>query len=408
MRKLAVITAALVLIATGCGTGSDGVTVLVDFSHDEFASFVAKNFPRTVEVHPGTEITFRQTWTGEPHTVTGGTLVNNLMDAVEPYIEKEERGEPIPDEPPKDIVKLEEKVVWAFNEESGQFGVNQTGAQPCYLSKGTPPDEGKPCKQVDQPVFDGKHTMYNSGVIPYAGPQGNEYRIPLAEDISPGAYWFYCAFHGEFQSTKVVVKPTSERVASPAQIAAQAQKEVKRTTDPMEASWSDATDDRELTITDPATEETYDIEGNFAGLYASKLNLWHSINEFYPKRMTVKAREKITWNLLGFHTISFGVPDYFPILTFEEDGTVLRNDKLDPNAGGAKEFDLPEDERYDEERTEPVKFDGGAYDGTGFWSSGTIDATPYIEYTMRISKPGRYRYACLIHPPMVGTVEVTS
>ena len=30
----------------------------------------------------------------------------------------------------------------------------------------------------------------------------------------------------------------------------------------------------------------------------------------------------------------------------------------------------------------------------------------YVEYTMRISEPGTYRYACLLHPPMVGTVVV--
>jgi hypothetical protein len=123
--------------------------------------------------------------------------------------------------------------------------------------------------------------------------------------------------------------------------------------------------------------------------------------------MRARAGEPIVWNLIGFHTISFGVPRYFPILTFEDDGTVKRNPRLDPHAGGAKEFDVPERERYNEEREGPLKFDGGTYDGRGFWSSGTIDAAPWIEYSMRINKPGRYRYACLIHPPMVGTVEVT-
>jgi len=31
----------------------------------------------------------------------------------------------------------------------------------------------------------------------------------------------------------------------------------------------------------------------------------------------------------------------------------------------------------------------------------------YVKYTLRFSTPGTYRYACLIHPPMVGTVTVT-
>src|SRR5204863_331150 len=51
--------------------------------------------------------------------------------------------------------------------------------------------------------------------------------------------------------------------------------------------------------------------------------------------------------------------------------------------------------------------DGGTYDGNGFWSSGLLSSDPYMEYTLRISKPGTYRYACLLHPPMVGTLVVT-
>jgi plastocyanin len=54
------------------------------------------------------------------------------------------------------------------------------------------------------------------------------------------------------------------------------------------------------------------------------------------------------------------------------------------------------------------KIDGGTYDGTGFWSSGLFGAEPYAEYTLRISKPGTYPYACLIHPSMIGQVVVTA
>jgi hypothetical protein len=97
------------------------------------------------------------------------------------------------------------------------------------------------------------------------------------------------------------------------------------------------------------------------------------------------------------------VPKYVPVLTFEKDGTVKRNPRLDPPAGGAKKFKDPSEGPPGEE---PIVFDGGTYDGTGFWSSGSLGAEPWLEYTMRISKPGTYRYACLIHPPMVATVVV--
>ncbi len=407
MKRLLTIAVTCVFVATGClGASGPQTTIFVDHSHDEFASFVARNFPRQVAVHPGTELVFRQTWTGEPHSVTGGTLVNKLMEEVRPYMEKHDRGEEIPEEPPKKIMKLEETVAWATDHESEEFALNQTGAQPCYLARGKVPTDGKPCKEQEQPEFTGKQAFYNSGLIPYEGPQGNEYRLKLAEDVDPGSYWFFCNWHGEFQSTEVVVKPNSEDVPSADEINRQAREETTKVTRPFEKLVDDARDGR-LGWRNPETKRSRTIEGNFAGLYDPGFDEWHSINEFVPRRIRARAGELIAWNLIGYHTISFGVPRYLPIITFEENGTVRRNPKLDPPAGGAKEFKMPEEERYDEEREDPVEFDAGTYDGDGFWSSGAIDASPWIEYTMRITEPGTYRYACLIHPPMVGTVEVT-
>jgi plastocyanin len=50
--------------------------------------------------------------------------------------------------------------------------------------------------------------------------------------------------------------------------------------------------------------------------------------------------------------------------------------------------------------------DAGTYDGEGYWSSGVLWSAQYVELTVRFSEPGFYPYACLIHPPMVGTVAV--
>ena len=125
------------------------------------------------------------------------------------------------------------------------------------------------------------------------------------------------------------------------------------------------------------------VKGNFAGLYDRAIvdegRGEAAINEFVPKVVQAKAGEPITWNLIGWHTISFGVPEYFPLIEFEADGTVVRNPKAEAVAGGASEFKMSEDERYDGSRKDPVEFDGGTYDGDGFWSSGAIDADPYIK-----------------------------
>ena len=404
MRRISALAATLVLSATACiGGGDSARTVLVDFSHDEFASAFIRFFPGEIDARQGDEIVFRQTWTGEPHTVTGGTLANELMEAVEPYREKFYNGRAIPPEAPEDIAKLEEKVVWAFGEGDE---LNQTGSQPCYLNRGEPRKDGKPCRTQEQPEFTGRQTFYNSGIIPYEGQQGNEYRVKLADNIKPGAYWFYCIVHGEFQSTKVNVKASDAEVPSPDEIRREARVEIDRLADPLLKQFRDARDGT-VRLPDPRLKRTHRLSGNFAGMYKPSVNFPDtSINEFIPRRFTVDAGEKITWNLMGHHTISFGVPRYFPIIEFQSNGNVRFNPKLDPPAGGAKRFDVPEEERYGGS-PEPIEFDGGTYDGTGFWSSGTMDADPYIEYSMRITKPGTYRYACLIHPPMVGTVEVT-
>jgi plastocyanin len=405
MRKAWALAAACLLVGTGClGGGGATATILVDYSHDEFASFIAENFPGKVSVHPGAELVFKQTWTGEPHSVTGGTLADELMEKVRPFMEKADRGEEIPEEPPKDIAKLEERLPWTYGEDE-QADFNQTAAQPCYLSTGLPPTNGKPCKTQKQPLFNGRQSYFNSGLIPYQGPQGDEHRVKLADTIKPGSYWFYCNVHGEFQSTEVVVKARNEKVDTQSDINRRAQMEVNKTAKSMLEVYNDAREDNEVSLKMQGEEEAHVLKGNFAGLFDPSSYHWHSINEFIPRRMTVDAGEEITWNLIAFHTISFGVPKYFPILTFEKDGSVKRNPKLDPPAGGAKKYNEPE--QTGPPGDEPVRFDGGSYDGDGFWSSGSMAAEPYLEYTMRITEPGTYRYACLIHPPMVGTVVVS-
>jgi plastocyanin len=407
MRKLIAVAAGLVMAATACAGGEAPRTILVDYSHDEFASFVAANFPRELSVRPGAELVFKQTWTGEPHSVTGGTLVNELMQLVEPYIEKGLRGEEIPEEPPKAIEKLEDKVPWSYYEDEEATDFNQSGAQPCYLEDRNPPTKGEPCAKRDQeqPEFTGTQRYYNSGLIRYEGPQGNEYRVKLADDIEPGDYWFYCNVHGEFQSTKVVVKSATAKVDTEAAVNRRARDEIETAFEPLLKVYQRGAEERELQL-EPKDEDST-VKGDFAGIFDPQTFLWHSINEFIPRRMSVKAGEEITWNLFGFHTISFGVPKYFPVLTFEEDGSVRRNPKLDPPAGGADAYEGPEGDFDPDAAKGPIEFDGGTYDGNGFWSSGAIGGDPWIEYSMRITKPGTYRYACLVHPPMVGTVVVT-
>ncbi|HEX2052365.1 MAG TPA: hypothetical protein VHJ78_01385, partial [Actinomycetota bacterium] len=145
------------------------------------------------------------------------------------------------------------------------------------------------------------------------------------------------------------------------------------------------------------------FRGNLSGLYAEE-SFVGGINEFIPKQIETRAGGKVTWINLGQHTISFDVPRYFPIFSVEEDGRVVYNPKISPAAGGAPQPPPPNFEAQGEPK--PVKIDAGTWDGDGFFSSGLILADPYVEYSITFSKPGTYKYACLIHPPMTGTVVV--
>ena len=472
-RRAAALLAAAALTVTGCGGEGDGPatrTVLVDHSSDEFATFSLYNFPDKVTVRRGDVVEFKQTWTGEPHTVTGGTTVDATLrdgaawlDFFEGYEALGASGAEIPNPdapgaatvgdftkaingagdaaardqfvkgyeglaegldlplPPLDESSTQPfaELVTIVDEESEKFfatmpsafddedNLAQNVGQPCYLDEGGPPeDPAKPCDDADQrqPAFDGRQSYYNSGVIPYEGERSNTFRVEVADDAELGSFLFYCAVHGLAQRSEVEIVDADADIPSQSELNREIRDATKELTEGLEKIYRDAEDDNEIAV--PGSDET--LEGPFAGLPGED----HSgINEFLPKLITVKAGEPVTWKMMGaFHTISFNVPRYFPIMEFLDDGTVRINPKLEPPAGGAVEYVEPEGGPGGpppESSGGPPAHDGGTFDGEGFWSSGLIGGQPYLEYTMRITKPGTYSYACLLHPPMVGQVKVT-
>jgi plastocyanin len=463
-RRLVVgaVLAAVALVAAGCGGGSGdggGATrqVLVDYSSDEFASFALYNFPEKVTVRQGDTVEFKQTWTGEPHTVTGGTIVDETLAGGQAWLDfffgfedlaaagvdlpnPEEPGdatvgdlakalESAEDEELRDQVQeayaelvaeydlppLDEssttpfgdlvEIVDAKSEEyfssvpsafTDDDQLAQNVSQPCYLDEGAPPEDPKePCTEDDQeqPPFTGRQSYYNSGVIPYEGERSNTFAVDIADDAEVGTYLFYCAIHGIAQKSQVEIVAADAEIPDQSAVNRQIREETKRLTDDLASIYEDA-EDGEIEVRGTT------VEGPFAGLPGADHT---AVNEFLPRNRTVKAGEPITWKMMGAdHTISFDVPKYFPIMEFLDDGTVRINPKLEPAAGGAVPYEEPE-----EPTEEPPKHDGGSWDGSGFWSSGLVSAEPYLEYSMTITKPGTYSYACLLHPPMVGTIKVT-
>lgn len=429
VRKFA-LAAVCALVLASCAPGAGGAqtrTVLVDFSHDEFASFFLEYFPRQITVRPGDTVEFKQTWSGEPHSVTMGTLVDEALNTLKPGIQRFREGasdEEVAQEFPELEGRFEElfaPLPWMMGEE---FDMLQNGAQPCYLDEGAPPtDPVTPCsdEQQRQPAFNGRQSYYNSGYIHYAGPQGNKFTVELADDIAPGTYNYYCNLHGPLQSGEIVVKAGGTEIPSQADVNRQARDEIEKMAAPLRTEFQKAQQGR-LEIPEEARpavaglgalkEERF-FSGNLGGLFAFEDPTVHGgISEFIPRTIRAKAGEKVSWFLLGIHSVSFDVPRFLPIVEVKSDGSVEANPRIIEPAGGSPA--LPEEPSEGEGPPsegegppEPLVVDGGSWGGSGFFSSGLIEGFPFAVYRLTFTKAGSYRYACLIHPKMVGTVEVT-
>ncbi len=417
MRRIVTAVAVMSLVATGCLTGASSSerVVRVDFTHDEFASHYWRYFPGEVHAHPGDEIVFRQEWTGEPHTVTFGTVVNDTLPKLD-ALEKRFRtalGLP-PDasdaqverrfaerEDDADAMAALEKAEAEYGEVTAAVpsffpsdaDAHPSATQPCYIQSGRPPTKaGKACPERDQPEFDGRHAFYSSGYIPPSGSTGNTYRMRLADDIPPGEYAFYCVIHFPDMKGTLVVQEEGADLPGASRMNSQARDEIETLAAPLRKAYAQARAGR-------ATYGDEELDLPMAGYHAGD-EFTVAIDEVVPRVVRAKVDEPVTWTIVGVHTISFDVPRYVPIYFVRDDGTVRRNRVVDRAAGGSPKAPSVDFERH------KLEIDGGTWDGSGFFSSGLLGSEPYSKYTLRVSKPGRYRYACLVHPKMVGRLVV--
>jgi hypothetical protein len=85
MRRLFALAFAVAVLASACGGGGSSNPrrlVQVDYRSDEFGSHFWRFFPHSIDAHPGDTVDFHQTWTGEPHTVTLGTIVDAAVPRI--------------------------------------------------------------------------------------------------------------------------------------------------------------------------------------------------------------------------------------------------------------------------------------------------------------------------------------
>jgi plastocyanin len=105
-------------------------------------------------------------------------------------------------------------------------------------------------------------------------------------------------------------------------------------------------------------------------------------NGFFPRELTIHTGDTVAFQFVGFHNVSFlsGAP---------------------PPA-----FAIKSDTGYDGNPQVFLPAGTSTYDGTGFHTSGISPGDKPFTYTLTFTKPGRYEYACTIHPGMAGIINV--
>ena len=401
---LAILALTGALTGCGAGSGSDHATrtVLVDFAHDEMQTSMIDFFPHTVTVHPGDTVHFRQFWTGEAHNVTFGTVFNDALGRIRRRLNGTPR--PTAAEVEADLAVLAPLPSILGTE--GAFVVNQNGAQPCFLTRGVPPSDPKtPCKQRTQPAFTGRESYYSSGFIPHEGKGANRFDLPLAADIEPGSYHYYCTLHGVGQSGTVEVAPRARAIPSQAAVSRAARDSIERDfARPLREAMAEA-------VQGAVTIAGTTLKAPLAGVAAEGIRSWSgvthqrhlehrhgSVNQFVPATVHTRVAQPVTWTFTGRHTVSFNVPKFFPIFSVEDSGRVTINpDAHRPVGFPGRPVGLPTDQK--------ASVDAGTWDGEGFRSSG-LDWLAGDRFSLAFSRPGTYLLACLVHPGMVGKVVV--
>lgn len=420
-RLLAWVGVLVLVVACGGGAGSSAGpqtrTVQVDYNHDTFATSMFENYPRRVQVRPGDTVEFRQTWTGEPHSVTMGTLVDDKIAPIIDLLERIEATGEFPEGEPEEFAAFGEALPFALDDD----GMVQNAAQPCYVeqeefSGSYPGDETTPCPQKSQPAFNGRQPIYSSGVIPYEGVGGNTFRVKLADDIAPGTYAYYCNVHGPLQYGQIEVVPKGSDIPSQNQVARQALEEQKAAIAPMERNFEAAVAGEVVEGGDPESVVRIDagqtrLVGVPTPFFEQNRFIHGIVNEFVPRTVEARVGDKVTWTFVSGHTLSFNVPEYFPVFTVAEDGTRRFNPQAQEPVGWPAPPEPDEEGGGHEAEVEgggpppPVNVDAGTWDGTGFRSTG-LSFNDQDTFSVTFTRPGTYLYACLIHPKMVGTLVV--
>lgn len=369
--------------------GPQTFSIQVDGRADTFSASFTAFFPQQLSVHPGDTVTVALPYfTGQPHTATMGTLVDAAAGKLQ---ELGPQASLAAQEDTPEMLRLPD--IYPHQVTGGPQDANQSAGQPCYLDAGIPPlslTGGAPaCPKRDQPAFDGTQSFYNSGVLNNAGAT---FSVPIAPGTKPGTYSLMCLTHRSAGMAKISVVPADQPVPTPEEDLAAGQQQLRNlvhTLQPVAARADQATPDQAVAgASDPSV---YNAQ----------------VAEFGPKTLFLPVGGTATWQINGFHTISFGSRgEDLGSLVKTADGGIHFN----PNGNLPSGFAVPDaaftfpppDDGH------PIVIDGGRWDGSGFRSTGLVASFYPAPITVRqtFTKAGTYAYRCLFHPAMYGEIRV--
>ncbi|GAC1417007.1 MAG: hypothetical protein NVSMB57_12180 [Actinomycetota bacterium] len=383
LKRIGVSLMMLALVATACGkndktsTGTSGgengnsggstktYTVQVDLKKPgmEFNALARQYFPSQLQVHPGDSLTFKNR-SGEPHSVTFGTLVDAGLKKAAP-------GPRSPE--PAELKKIPDMIP------QGPGDLAPVSANPCYVQSGDPTPAS--CKS-EEPAFNGKYSLYNSGFL----PEGQDFKLKVASDVAPGAYRWFCTLHRAGMNGTLTVVQSSVTTLPPDQV-------TKR---------GDAEAEQVLGKLKPVSlfvRRGLGPNNLLAGGLSRDQSVEGQVNEFGPKEAKVKVGQLVKWTVLSFHTITFNAPaDSVGAIIKGGDGKFHINPKVaapakSPPANPSK-------------KTGNV-VDAGTWNGAGLLNSGVLPGTGppgFLTWQVRFGKKGTYKYHCGIHSDMEGTI----
>ncbi|HMC08983.1 MAG TPA: hypothetical protein VKL22_06670, partial [Actinomycetota bacterium] len=247
-------------------------------------------FPATATVHPGDTVNFRLVDSGEPHTVTLGTLADAAVTAAQ--------QSPDPSNPSATATATDGALPQLLP--TGPGDAIQSAALPCFITSGAVPTATActTAQQSPQPSFQGTEAYYNSGWLTPAAA----FPVKLASNIKPGAYRYLCLLHREGMSGEIVVAPAGQPIPSASEQAAAGQAQLAKAIAALQPAM-------EPLASGKNPELTFIPSGPNAVLAGSGLQESNdAIDAFGPSTVTTTVNGTVTWYLIGPHTISFNAP----------------------------------------------------------------------------------------------------